>query len=248
MLEVSMKNRYQRFHIAIGGLAILCLLLCGYLFVWDKSGDSEDREAVEATVISETDTMRENSDTDVKRIALTFDDGPHPVYTPMLLEGLKKRDVKASFFLLGKAAEEYPDIVKEMHEKGHLIGNHTYHHVDIKNANADMIEKEVVSANELIEEITGQYPQFIRPPFGHQDDGIEEMTGMICVMWNVDPLDWCTTDASLVVERVLAHAEDDCIILMHDQYKSSVQAAFTIVDELQKRGYEFVTVDELLLD
>ena len=243
-----MKNRYKRFYIAIGGLAILCLLLCGYLFVWDKSETSEEKETMKTTVIWKNDTMRDASDTDVKRIALTFDDGPHPVYTPMLLEGLKKRDVKVSFFLLGKAAEEYPDIVKEMHDQGHLIGNHTYHHVDIKDADADMIEKEVVSANELIEEITGQYPQFIRPPFGQQGNGIEDTTGMICVMWDVDPLDWCTTDASLVVERVLTHAEDDCIILMHDQYKSSVQAAFTIVDALQKQGYEFVTVDELLLD
>ena len=98
-----MKNRYQRFYIAIGGLAILCLLLCGYLFVWDKSGNSEKREAVEATTIQKNAMISETANTDVKRIALTFDDGPHPVYTPMLLDGLKKRDVKVSFFSVGKS-------------------------------------------------------------------------------------------------------------------------------------------------
>ena len=106
----------------------------------------------------------------------------------------------------------------------------------------------MVSANELIEEIAGERPQFIRPPFGQCDAGIESDTGMICVLWSIDPQDWCTKDASKVVKRVLANARDNGIILMHDQYKSSVMAAFTIIDELQKEGYEFVTVDEILLD
>lgn len=220
------------------GLPAVCLLLLGFLFLFGKKGISavgiwQGADAVSA---------------EKKKIALTFDDGPHPVYTPLLLEGLKKREVKATFFLLGSAVEEYPEIAKEIAEEGHLIGNHTYHHVSLENADESLIETEVVSANELIESIVGEYPQFIRPPFGQCTDLIEGQTGMLCVLWTIDPLDWCTPDAAAVVERVVPKAEENAVILLHDQYKTSVMAALTIIDELQKEGYEFVTVDEILLD
>lgn len=241
-----MKNRRTRFRLVMGGIAAAYLLLAGYWFFTGRFREDNMKE----TVIwqSETENDIKTEGTGGKKIALTFDDGPHPVYTPMLLDGLKKRDVKVTFFLMGSAVEKYPDIVKQIADDGHLIGNHTFHHVGLKNADAALIESEVISANELIEEIAGEQPQFIRPPFGNCDTGIESDTGMICVLWNIDPQDWCTKDASRVVKRVMANAKDNGIILMHDQYKTSVMAAFTIIDELQKEGYEFVTVDEILLD
>ena len=215
----------------------------------DLSGYASGPAQIPVEILGELDgETRQALTGEPKYIALTFDDGPHPVYTPMLLEGLKKRGVKVTFFLMGSAVEKYPDIVKQIADDGHLIGNHTFHHVGLENADTALIESEVVSANELIEKIAGERPQFIRPPFGQCDDGIESDTGMICVLWSIDPQDWCTKDASKVVKRVMANAKDNGIILLHDQYKTSVMAAFTIIDELQKEGYEFVTVDEILLD
>lgn len=242
-----MKNRRTGFRLVIGGITIVYLLLAGYWFFYGKF--REDKGMKETLLLQPE--MENDGKTDgagSRKIALTFDDGPHPVYTPMLLEGLKQRGVKATFFLMGSAVEKYPDIVKEIADDGHLIGNHTFHHVGLENADKALIESEVVSANELIEKVSGERPQFIRPPFGQCDEGIETDTGMICVLWSIDPQDWCTKDASKVVKRVLANARDNGIILMHDQYKTSVMAAFTIIDELQKQGYEFVTVDEILLD
>ncbi len=234
--------RSRRKHVAITiGMSVVFGLIVGCLFL--RLYYVNQKKSQTDVCLQMTESVAEQ-----KKIALTFDDGPHPVYTPMLLEGLEKRDVKVTFFVMGTAVETYPEITKQMSEQGHLIGNHTYHHVSLEDADDELIQKEVVSANELIERITGQYPQFLRPPFGDSGGEIEKQTEMICVMWDVDPLDWCTEDASLVVERVMSHAEDNCIILLHDQYKSSVQAAFTIIDELQKQGYEFVTVDELIYE
>lgn len=243
-----MKNRHQWSKIVAGGLFAAYLLLTGYLFLCQKTGTNNINEVQETAYRQSGVIVDSGEEVNRKKIALTFDDGPHPVYTPMLLEGLKKRGVKVTFFLMGSAVEEYPDIVKEISEDGHLIGNHTFHHVSLENADENLIETEVLSANELIERVGGQYPQFLRPPFGQCSDQIENETGMICVLWNIDPLDWCTPDASKVVQRVLVNAKDNGIILMHDQYKTSVTAAFTIIDELQKEGYDFVTVDEILLE
>jgi peptidoglycan/xylan/chitin deacetylase (PgdA/CDA1 family) len=243
-----MNDRHQWMKRMTIGLFGLCLLLTGYLFFYQKTAAWNEKKEQVLYWLTETKEQEKKEGKEEKKIALTFDDGPHPVYTPMLLEGLEKREVKATFFLMGTAVENYPEIVRQMADDGHLIGNHTYHHVSLENADASLIETEVLSANNLIESVSGQYPQFIRPPFGQSSREIEEETGMICVLWTIDPLDWCTPDAAKIVQRVLANAGENDIILLHDEYKTSVMAAFTIIDTLQKEGYEFVTVDELLLD
>ena len=234
------------------------LIFCGVmgllLFGVCLNKQTEIRESLGEALYVRPNNEKEQSgeeETEVKetkKIALTFDDGPHPIYTPLLLEGLRERKVKATFFLMGSAVEQYPELVKEMAEDGHLIGNHTYHHVSLARADEALIEKEVYTVNELLEQTTGQSPQFIRPPFGEYSKSLEQQTGMICVLWNIDPLDWSTKDASKVVRRVVTNARENGIILMHDQYQTSVRAALTIIDELQKQGYEFVTVEELLLN
>lgn len=183
-----------------------------------------------------------------KKIALTFDDGPSPVYTPPLLDGLKERDVKASFFVTGENAELYPELIKRMYEEGHLIGNHTYHHVQLTKSNGADFEQEIISTNVAIQKITGQETAYIRPPFGSWDKKLEEKLNMFPVLWNIDPLDWCRKDVSGIVKSVVSKAEENDIILMHDQYESSVKAALRIVDELSGKGYDFVTVEEILFD
>lgn len=186
---------------------------------------------------------------DVKpRIALTFDDGPHPVYTPKLLDGLKERNVKATFFVVGKNIEGREDIIKRMDEEGHLIGNHTYDHVKITGLPEEEACAQITKTSELVKEITGKNTEFVRPPFGAWDKKLECGFEMFPVLWSIDPLDWTTKNVDVVVQKVLSRAEENSIILLHDYYDSSVEAALKIVDALLERGFEFVTVDELVLE
>ena len=182
------------------------------------------------------------------KVALTFDDGPHPVCTPQLLDGLKKRDVKVTFFVTGENVESYPEIVKRASEDGHLIGNHTFHHVQLTAANSDDFKKEIISTNDIIQEVTGKETSFIRPPYGSWDKKYEKELNMFPVLWDVDPLDWCSTNVDNIVRSVLAGTKENSIILMHDSYDSTVTAALQVVDILKAEGYEFVTVDEILFD
>lgn len=180
-------------------------------------------------------------------VAITFDDGPNPDYTAALLDGLKERGVVATFFLLGKEAEKYPELVHRMSEEGHLVATHAYEHVNLCNLNQEAAIWQVDKTNQIIKEITGTTPQFIRPPFGCWKKNLDYETTMIEVLWDVDPLDWKTSNTSVVVKRVLNVVKDGDIILLHDASQSSIDAALQIVDELQQDGYLFVTVDELLL-
>ncbi len=183
-----------------------------------------------------------------KKICLTFDDGPHPYYTEQLLDGLKKRGVKATFFVTGEHALLHPDIIKRMSEEGHMIGNHTYSHLQLGSSNLEEFKEELVRTNEVLEEITDQEVIYVRPPYGSWDKQLEQELNMIPVLWSVDPLDWCRTDVSGIVRNVVVDIRENDIILMHDQYKSSVTAALEIVDELLAEGYEFVTVEEILFE
>lgn len=183
-----------------------------------------------------------------KKAAITFDDGPNKDYTAELLKGLKERGVCATFFLLGAEAEKYPDLVKKIHEDGHLIGTHSYQHVNLCNLTDEAAIEQVEKTNELLEEITGECPEFIRPPFGCWKANLDYETDMIEVLWDIDPLDWKTSNTSAVVKRVLDKVNDGDIILMHDASKSSVEAALQIIDSMKKDGYVFVTVEELVLD
>lgn len=191
---------------------------------------------------------RKIQSTDCKKVALTFDDGPHPVYTEQLLDGLKDRGVHASFFVTGEHAALHPEIIKRMQEDGHLIGNHTYSHMQLRKDNRDAYKAELEQTNGVLEEITGQETVFVRPPYGSWDKQFETELNMIPVLWSVDPLDWCSGSAACVEQRILANVSDGDIILLHDYYDTSVTAALTVVDALLEEGYEFVTVDEMLFD
>ena len=183
-----------------------------------------------------------------KKIALTFDDGPDDECTPMLLDGLAKRGVKATFFVIAKEASEKPEIMKRMVKDGHLIGNHTYSHVDLRNMTDSAARKEIQKANEVIEKYTGEKPCFLRPPFGNGRSKIEQELEMIQVLWTIDTMDWSCKDEGQICSTVLRKVEENSVILMHDEYPTSVRAALSIVDCLQEQGYEFVTVDQIVWD
>lgn len=195
-----------------------------------------------------TCVMNEEEAMDGRKIAITFDDGPHPFYTEQLLDGLQERGAKATFFVMGKQAEAYPELVRRMQGEGHLIGNHTYSHLQLGQGNREIFKEELIRTNTLLFEITGEEPQYVRPPYGSWDKSFETELTMIPVLWTIDPMDWCSDDVPGIVRKVTGKAKENAVILMHDEYKSSVTAALEIVDILQKEGYEFVTVDEILFD
>jgi len=198
-------------------------------------------EGIEETII---DPYKELN----KKVALTFDDGPDPQYTPILLDGLKERNVKATFFVLGKQAEKYPELILRMEAEGHLIGNHTYSHLQLSQTNRKEFKEELQKTDAILEEIIGSSVQYVRPPYGTWDKAFETELNMFPVLWNIDPLDWCKKDTECMVRNIVNEIEENDIILMHDQYASSVEAALRTVDELKKQGYEFVTVDELFVE
>ena len=183
-----------------------------------------------------------------KKIALTFDDGPHPIYTERLLDGLAERGVKAAFFLLGCNIEGNEEIVRRMAEEGHLVGNHTFYHVDITTLPQEEACAEIQDTSRKITEITGEPVEYVRPPFGNWNKELECELMMIPVFWTLDTLDWSTRNTDLLVEQVVSEAEENDIILMHDSYDSTVKAALRIIDLLQAEGFEFVRADELILE
>lgn len=193
----------------------------------------------------ETDVKQ---DSQIKRVALTFDDGPHPTNTPKLLDGLKKRNVKATFFLIGENIAGCESIVARMSNEGHLIGNHTFHHVPLNCLNEELACQEITKANDVIEQITKKPTEFIRPPFGAWSSKRSCPVELFPILWSIDPLDWKIQNTESVVQRVLSQVKDGSVILLHDIYETSVDAAFQIMDRLQAEGYEFVTADQLILD
>ena len=192
------------------------------------------------------DTM-EGGCQEKKKVALTFDDGPSSKYTPLLLEGLKERGVHATFFLMGKNIEGKEVLVKQMQEEGHLIGNHTYNHVQLDKISKEAAKEEIEATNQEIYEITGVYPAWLRPPYGEWRKNLDFYVGMFPVLWDVDTLDWKSKNVDSIMRIVKNEVEDGAVILMHDAYQSSVDAALQIVDLLMKEGYKFVTVDKLIL-
>ncbi len=235
-------------------LLILLAAVCTVGYVQRKGflamgNGQEGNVPVHRRVMSTLSTaMRDLTEDGGKKIALTFDDGPHPLYTEQLLKGLKERNAKASFFITGQNVEAYPEIVREIHEEGHLIGNHTYNHTQLTAKNQESFKEEIIKTNQAILEVTGEDTLYIRPPYGSWNKDFEKELNMFPVLWNIDPLDWCSSNVSGIVNTVCAKAEENSIILMHDQYKTSVTAALEIVDRLSEEGYEFVTVDEILFD
>lgn len=180
-------------------------------------------------------------------VALTFDDGPSPKYTPLLLDGLKERNVRATFFLLGKNVKENQELVQRMQAEEHLLGNHTYNHVQLNKIPETTARQEILKTNNEIYEATGKYPEYMRPPYGAWKKNMELYVEMLPVFWDIDTLDWKSQNVDAILKAAGEEPEDGSIILMHDEYQTSVEAALLLIDRLKEKGYEFVTVDELIV-
>lgn len=180
-----------------------------------------------------------------KLIALTFDDGPRRSTTTRLLDGLAQRGVQATFFLIGAQVEGNEDVIRRMDQEGHQIGLHTFDHVKLTGLNQADFDAQVDKTRQLLKGVLGHNDFLLRPPYGMQDAIVRQRAGCPIILWSIDPEDWDDRNASRVVEHVVSNARDGGIILMHDIFPESVDAALEIVDRLHSQGYLFCTIDQL---
>ncbi len=188
----------------------------------------------------------EETESQQPTVAITFDDGPIPGCTDALLEGLRERGVCVTFFLLGVNIDGNEELVREMAAEGHLLGTHTQNHVNLPLLPLDEAIEQVTLTADKIESLTGQEVEYVRPPYGEWNDSLEKNIRQIPVGWSVDSRDWALQNTKAITDRVMDEVEDGDIILLHDCYDTSVEAAFRIIDELKARGFRLVTVDQLV--
>lgn len=234
------QNKKQRRQIF---LPVLLLLFC-YTFPFFLCGSPS--LPVDGEAALPADAAEEAAPSE-KLIALTFDDGPHAVYTPRLLEGLARRGVHATFFLIGSQASAQPDLVQQMDLMGHQIGLHTYDHVLLTSLTPAEVTEQMERSRRTLSALLGHDDFFVRPPYGITNAAVRARISAPLVLWSVDPKDWEVQDADRVVRCVTSQAKDGDIILLHDIFPTSVDAALEIVDVLQGEGFRFVTVEELFV-
>lgn len=183
-----------------------------------------------------------------KFVAITFDDGPSGHFTADLLDGLREREVKATFFLCGYRVEQFPTLTKRIATDGHEIGTHSDAHKFFSEMSPTELCKDLTASMEKLEQITGQKPTLLRPPGGIYDrEALKKTTcaDLPIILWSVDPDDWCCSCSSTIRDRVLEKVEPGDIILLHDMSDSSVKAALQVIDSLREQGYIFLTVSDL---
>ncbi|WP_232697298.1 polysaccharide deacetylase family protein [Brevibacillus daliensis] len=192
--------------------------------------------------------------TEKKVIALTFDDGPDRKITPQILSLLKKHNAHATFFTVGNRIKKNPEIIKQMALQHHEISNHTFSHPDLRHLSTDQIRKQIQETQNIIQDITGTKPTLFRPPGGYYSQKViataKEM-GYLVVMWSwhQDTRDWSDPGVSKIVNKVIKNARNGDIVLFHDfggRREQTVHALEKILPELEKKGYHFVTVSELI--
>ena len=216
----------------------------------------EETEDIQQVVIQKEEiedqvklTKPQELDPSGKYVAFTFDDGPHPNVTPRILQILKEYNIRATFFMLGSQVKKYSNIAKQVADNGHEIGNHTYSHPNLKKLTTKRIIEEIHSTNEIITLTTGIEPTLFRPPYGNYTNEVLEYTktnGYSTILWSVDSLDWKSRNASAINRMVTQHTTNGSIVLMHDIHVATADALPQLIQTLQTKGYQFVTVSELL--
>ena len=180
-----------------------------------------------------------------KYIALTFDDGPWPGTTELLLDGLAERGAKATFFLIGEQIGAMEDTVRRMRDEGHQVGSHTYTHMDLSRGDVSERLHEIARTDETLRGLLGDGVYWLRPPWGFLAPQTAEKIETPMVYWSLDTEDWRKLDADAVAEDIISNARDGDIILLHDPDSTSVEAALRAIDALAPQGYRFVTLEEL---
>ncbi len=184
-----------------------------------------------------------------KKIALSFDAAWGADLTDSILSILEKYNVKTTFFVVGKWAEQYPDKVKALSDAGHEVENHSYGHPHMTNMSKEDMINELERCNAKIEEITGKHPTLLRPPYGDYNNAVieaAEQCSMHTIQWSVDSLDWKGISADDIVKRVVPKVTDGSIVLFHNAGEHTPEALPAILESLISEGYEIVPVSELI--
>lgn len=187
-----------------------------------------------------------------KRIALTFDDGPHYKYTAEILDILKEYDAKATFFVVGELAERYPELILRELSEGHELGNHTWSHPKMAKLSDAELKNELLRTERLLNEIADYRPKLFRPPEGSFKQNVERIAlenDYTLILWTVDTRDWAHTPIDQIVSMVETETETGSIILCHDfigRDSPTPEALRIFIPALKAKGYSFVTISELL--
>ncbi|MGG5322329.1 polysaccharide deacetylase family protein [Enterococcus sp. DIV2381] len=236
-------------------IIISWILIClSILIIYNIKNFSQEANSITSSVEkSKNISDKTNSDTSKikeedyrKVVVLTFDDGPDPVNTVKLLDILKENNISATFFLVGKSAEKYPEAVKEIFKDGHEIGNHTFDHKDLKTLSSKDIKNEIDKTDRIIQNLIGRTPKYIRPPYGSVDKEIANIINRPIINWSVDSEDWKSQNTDMIIQHVLQTVYDGSIILFHDTHKETIKAIPYIIRDLIKNGYKIITLNELL--
>jgi peptidoglycan/xylan/chitin deacetylase (PgdA/CDA1 family) len=183
-------------------------------------------------------------------IALTFDDGPDKKLTPELLDLLAKHHIKATFFVLGQLVAEHPEILARAAREGHEIGNHSWSHPNLLKMSDEAVRKQLRQTDDAIKEATGKRPTLMRPPYGNlsarQKNWVHDEFGYQIILWDVDPLDWKRPGPAVVCRRIVSETRPGSIVLSHDIHAGTLQAMPDTLDQLEAKGFKFVTVSELI--
>jgi peptidoglycan-N-acetylglucosamine deacetylase len=188
-------------------------------------------------------------DINKKQIALTFDDGPHPAFTPQLLAILRQYNVKATFFIVGEMAEKYPWLVRREVAAGMAIGNHTYHHVNLTKIPQDDVATEIKACGLVLKNITKHNVNIFRPPGGDYDKQVAEASAVLgykMILWTDDPGDYAKPGKRTIETRLLDRVSNGGIILIHDGIQQTIDILPQVIEKLRSRGFEFVTIPEMV--
>ncbi|MDQ0060678.1 polysaccharide deacetylase family protein [Paenibacillus harenae] len=190
-----------------------------------------------------------------KRVALTFDDAPDPRYTPAILDILAQHDVCATFFIVGNRAQKHPRLVQRIQREGHTIGNHSYDHAVMSKLSLSGYRKQIWRTDAIIKNIVGYSPRFFRPPYGEllpQQVRWSKLAGYTIVNWDVDSVDWKNSTSTVVIRNIKKTLQPGSIILQHagggegQDLSGTIKALPQLIGLLQSKGYELVTLPELL--
>ncbi len=193
---------------------------------------------------SKVEKIRKDLDKDKPMVALTFDDGPYGKVTTPIVKTLKKYDARATFFVVGNRIQKYPDALKNAAKNGNQIGTHTYVHANLSKLKKADIKKEMARAISSVENVIGEPPTILRPPYGSVNDRVCQTVEMPMICWNVDTEDWNKKSKKAVLKEC-KNIKDGDIVLMHDLYSNTAKAVESLVPALKKKGIQLVTVEEL---
>src|SRR2546425_819394 len=233
---------------SVSGLLLFCF--AGLIAAHELRAESTVAERDSRSAPTESSITFSSVHVDGPYIAMTFDDGPSATLTPKLLDLLAAHHIKATFFVIGENVAEHPEIVTRAAHEGHEIGNHSWSHPNLAKMSDEGVRREVRRTEDAIKSATGARPTLLRPPYGsltaRQQRWIHDEVGYEIILWDVDPYDWKRPGAAVVCNRILKETRAGSIVLSHDIHPGTIEAMPRTFDQLEAKGFKFVTVSELI--